>query len=218
MVSSRNNAMVNRFGITEDQFWSMIEPEGDPVDCRLWLGEWDRGYGVFHFTKRKVLVGTIYHMMAYRIAFELSPRYRRQDEYEGHISHLCGLAPCCNPLHLFRIPASQNIQDGVLHRQMLREINPALKPHLNATGVDFKEAAKRFDIPPGIAFRLIHGKMIRENYPARFVSDLDLIRQPAPWYVKQLEKQEAQRIAQSQKIAPNLDNWGKLGWTGLDPG
>jgi hypothetical protein len=46
----------------------------------------------------------------------------------------------------------------------------------------FKEISKVLDIPPGVAFRVLHGKMERSNYPAPFIDETLIERKPKPWY------------------------------------
>lgn len=180
---SKRPAMVNRFGITDEQFWSLIEPEEYPCDCRLWLGEWDRsGYGIIHWSRFGVIVPrkSIYQSVAYRIAYRWSPYCGKQPGDD--ITHLCGLAACCNPLHLFPMSRLLNIKDAWEHRRILHGITDEQRHELRASGMSFKEISRTLDIPGGVAFKLLYDEIERDRYPAPFIDDKALLRQPKEWY------------------------------------
>lgn len=184
--------MPSCFGITDEQFWSMVEPEEYPCDCRLWLGQWHpNGYGVLSWARTGVLIGRVIKNVAYRVAYNESP-YRQWPKYGFHISHLCGLAPCCNPLHLMPISASQNAKDGALHKRILNAIGDDERQAMRSSGMSFKEISRVFDIPPGVAFLVIHGRTERSNYPAPFIDETLLERQPKPWYVEKMPRDDVQ--------------------------
>ncbi len=180
--------LLKRFGITDEQFWGMIEQEEYPCDCRLWLGKWTpAGYGVLHFDKSGVLANTIYRYAAYQLVFEKFHRRQRYDKM--HIGHLCGLAPCCNPLHLMLITRSQNSKDGLLHKHIFEAIGEHQRQELRESGMGFKEIARTLDIPAGVAFRVLYGKPNRENYPAPFIDDRFIQRQPKAWAVGRYDEE-----------------------------
>ena len=182
----------------DDLFWSMVEPEEYPCDCRLWLGDWDKnGYGIWsdpYGVCSVSLCGSAKYPgpkmgKAYQFAFDASPWapwYAEEisDEesandpdwfikricapashYTFHIGHICGLAPCCNPLHLMPITASQNGKDAWVHRRLLKAFEEHEREEIRTSGMDFKEVARTLDIPGGVAFKIIYGKPARENYP-----------------------------------------------------
>ena len=137
------------YGINSQQYWSMIEPEEYPCDCRLWLGEWmPFGYGIIHSSKEGVITTkTVFKNPAYRVAYLWSPF--RGKMFGAHISHLCGLAPCCNPNHLIRINPRENVSDGWLHRRIFESFSEGEKTELQTSGMGFKESSKTLDIPGG---------------------------------------------------------------------
>lgn len=191
-------AFRNRFGITEQQFWSLIEAPKNPFDCRLWLGAWGHGgYGVLHFDRSGLLANTIYSYLAYHLVFEIDgPR----EKYNGmHIGHSCGLAPCCNPLHLRLITKSQNSQEAWEHKRILDSIGEEKRVELRASGMGFREIARALDIPGGPAFKMLYGKPNRAVYPAHFVDDMALERQPKEWAVGRYDDAYIQANIQRRK-------------------
>lgn len=175
-------AFVNRFGITADQFWSLIEPEEHPDDCRIWLGAWNaKGYGILHFDKSGLLANTIYSYLAYHLVFEIE---KPREKYTGlHIGHSCGLASCCSPSHLRLITKSQNAKETWDHKRIFDDLGDGTRRALVASGMGFKEIARTINIPGGVAFKILHGKPNRAEYPAAFVDDMAFNRQPKEWAV-----------------------------------
>lgn len=168
--------------IWEDTFWKMIEPEEYPCDCRLWLGEWSYGgYGMWsgpHLLKDKKAPRIMPNQVsAYRIAYEKSPWKKPKDDLyyvreicgvpqpKFDIGHICGLAPCCNPLHLMPVSRSKNIKDGWTHKWIFEGFTIKERAEIRESGMGFKEISRTLDIPGGVAFKLVHGSVLREKYP-----------------------------------------------------
>lgn len=190
------------FGITEQQFWTMVEPEEDPCDCRLWLGRWANGYGQFQWTMSGIRNDhRTYQEAAYRIAYRYFSPHRKTQGQGSHISHLCGLRPCCNPNHLIVIPQAENLRDGLTHKAIFESISKQTRDRMRTSGISFKELSKRLDIPAGVTFRIIHGKPDRATYPTPIKDEWDIPRQPTQWYRTYEEANLRRRKEREEKEA-----------------
>ncbi|MFA5187096.1 MAG: HNH endonuclease [Patescibacteria group bacterium] len=76
-------------------FWRNVNKRG-PDDCWEWTGAKNKkGYGLFRYTPRNGLAGTLAHRFVYEIEREPIPFG------EFFILHRCNNPGCVNPAHLF---------------------------------------------------------------------------------------------------------------------
>lgn len=152
----------------EELFWSLVEPEEYPCDCRLWLCEWtQRGYGIWISNRKPSRGMTIAYETAYRAAYKFSGRELPVGR-TNYLGHICGLTPCCNPLHLRVISPGQNSQEAVMHRNVFRSFSDHSIQEIRASGMSFKEVSRSLNVPGVVAFKIVHGEVDRDNYPAPF--------------------------------------------------
>jgi hypothetical protein len=83
------------------RFWAKVDKSGGPDACWIWQGSRTKaGYG--HFRHDGKLVYT------HRFVEELT---RGPLSPKMHSCHRCDNPPCCNPAHLFRGTAKDNMHD-----------------------------------------------------------------------------------------------------------
>jgi hypothetical protein len=86
------------------RFWSKVEVKG-PYECWPWrAARDDNGYGRF-YSKR--------HSLAHRIAYVMIHPDEPELGAEEDICHRCDNPGCCNPRHIWRGNALENVYDAL---------------------------------------------------------------------------------------------------------
>jgi len=95
--------VLNESDIT--RYWKYLV-RGRPDECWLWKGTTAKGYGTFGVGPRKAHRMVYAHRIAYFLEYGVDPA-------PFWILHRCDTPLCCNPAHLWRGTAADNIRDCI---------------------------------------------------------------------------------------------------------
>lgn len=137
-----------------EQFWSQVRKTDNPDECWVWTGEClPSGHGTFRaqYKKKK----TAPPRRAARFAYMLT---HDQVERGVCILHKCGLAPCCNPRHLYEGDYKKNYEDMLVHREMARKLTEQDKEDIKKSNLGMVDLAQKYEVTTGIIWVVKFGK------------------------------------------------------------
>lgn len=143
-----------------DEFWAQVDMSGGPETCWLWKGDWTcSGYGMASGRAIRRVSN------AYWLAWVLA--HRKTPKENQHLRHVCGLAPCCNPLHLEEGTPTENQADRYLHENQFRSLSAEQKDAIKADERHFNAIADAYQVAPVVIWRIKYGKPARRVVRSR---------------------------------------------------
>lgn len=147
-----DNIILTKYQIA--QFWDQVRKTDDPNGCWVWTGECSpSGHGLFR--------------AKYKTRSKSRPKYAHRISYmlkhdqvaEGvHILQKCGLAPCCNPLHLYEGSAEENEKNIQSYMDMIDRLTDQEKEEIITSNQGMAELARRYKVTLGIIWAIKFGK------------------------------------------------------------
>lgn len=140
-----------RDAVDVTRFWGLVR-RADENECWPWLGDTDKGYGVFHWHGRM--------HRAPELALSFTTGEARLAELIT--CHSCDNPPCCNPTHLRFDTNAGNVADmDARGRRVtatkITEADVVLMRKRRALGARQKDLAEQFGITDGQVSMIVRG-------------------------------------------------------------
>lgn len=108
------------------RFWEKVAVDEEEDDCWWWIAAQNsNGYGVYAYTKRKLL-------LAHRVAWAIVYNEYELPDNKLHVMHFCDNKQCVNPDHLLLGTPEENSKMAIERGQLLTIDKIVGRPSLKA--------------------------------------------------------------------------------------